>query len=120
MEEAKEPTLKTDILQAIHFVLSARHEITTSAIQNSFVKCSYVRKNHEECPTKGQENNDNDNADEEWLRVAEDVSGGKFSDYISIDQAIATCCILSIEEMCVMRKIKKMAKKQRSMRLGLL
>ncbi|GFT97369.1 hypothetical protein NPIL_502741 [Nephila pilipes] len=29
---------------------------------------------------------DDDNADEGWLRVADDVFGIKFSDYISIDQ----------------------------------
>ncbi|GFU18976.1 hypothetical protein NPIL_381651 [Nephila pilipes] len=83
----------------IHFVLSAWYEVTSSAIQNCFVKCGYVRKNHEECSTEGQENND-DKADEEWLRVAEDVSGEKLSDYISIDQNVATCSTQSIEEIC--------------------
>lgn len=103
MEQAKEPTPKMDVLQAIHFVLSAWHEVTSSAIQNCFVKCGFVRINDEEGLTEGQEINDDgddDNADEEWLRVAEDVSGVKFSDYISIDQDVATCGILSIEEMC--------------------
>ncbi|GFT67234.1 hypothetical protein NPIL_254231 [Nephila pilipes] len=43
---------------------------------------------------------DDNNADEEWLRVAEDVYGVKFSDYIAIDQDVAICDNLSIEEMC--------------------
>ncbi|GFU33782.1 hypothetical protein NPIL_648221 [Nephila pilipes] len=38
-------------------------------------------------------------ADEGCLRVAEVVSDVKFSDYISIDQDVATCSILGIEEM---------------------
>ncbi|GFT87443.1 hypothetical protein NPIL_184041 [Nephila pilipes] len=69
-------------------------------------------KNHEG-PTEGQENNNysDDNADEEWLHVAEDVSGVKFSDYISIDQDVATCDILSIEEMCDNAKNKNNGEK---------
>ncbi|GFT80224.1 hypothetical protein NPIL_17451 [Nephila pilipes] len=43
---------------------------------------------------------DNDNVDEEWFIVAEDVSGGKFSDYISIGQVVTRCGFISIEEMC--------------------
>ncbi|GFS45258.1 hypothetical protein NPIL_341961 [Nephila pilipes] len=41
-----------------------------------------------------------DDADEKWFRVAEDVPGVKFSDCISIDQDVATCGILSTEVMC--------------------
>ncbi|GFT40888.1 hypothetical protein NPIL_264771 [Nephila pilipes] len=71
MEQAKESTPKKDILQAIHFVLSAWHEITSSAIQHCFVKCGYIRKNYEECLTEGQENDDDDddNAEEKigWV-----------------------------------------------------
>ncbi|GFS93025.1 hypothetical protein NPIL_507601 [Nephila pilipes] len=44
--------------------------------------------------------NNDDNADEEWLRVAEDVSGVKLSDYISVVQGVSTCVILSIKQMC--------------------
>ncbi|GFT85694.1 hypothetical protein NPIL_41891 [Nephila pilipes] len=47
---------------------------------------------------------DDDNADEEWLSVVEDVSSVKFSDYIFIDQDIATCSILNIEEMFYVAK----------------
>ena len=57
-----------------------------------------MRKNDEECPTERQENYND--ADERWLRVADDVSGVKFSDYIFIDQDVATCGILTIQEMC--------------------
>ncbi|GFT84855.1 hypothetical protein NPIL_156371 [Nephila pilipes] len=45
-------------------------------------------------------NGDDNNTDKEWLHVADDVSGVKFSDYISIDQDVAKCDIQSIEEMC--------------------
>ncbi|GFU02693.1 hypothetical protein NPIL_363211 [Nephila pilipes] len=43
---------------------------------------------------------DDDKADGEWLRVTEDVFGMKLSDYISPNQDVTTCYILSIEEMC--------------------
>ncbi|GFU15828.1 hypothetical protein NPIL_81371 [Nephila pilipes] len=42
---------------------------------------------------------DDDNADEERLRLAECVFGVKFIDYISIDPDVETCGILNIEEM---------------------
>ncbi|GFT81272.1 hypothetical protein NPIL_359231 [Nephila pilipes] len=94
--------------QAIHFALSAWYELTSSAIQNCFVICGFVRKNYKEYPTKGQENNDDGgNADEEWLSVAEDVSGLKFSDYIFINRDVSTCGTLNIEEMCHDAKNKK-------------
>ncbi|GFU10349.1 hypothetical protein NPIL_385151 [Nephila pilipes] len=76
-----------------------RHKVTSSAKQICSVKCNYAPKNYEEYPTKGLENDD-DNADEERLLIAEDVSGVKFSDCIFIDQDVATCVILNIEEMC--------------------
>ncbi|GFT94058.1 hypothetical protein NPIL_51651 [Nephila pilipes] len=50
---------------------------------------------------------DDDNADEEWLRVAENFPGVKFSDYIFIDQDVTTFGILNIEEMCDDAKNKK-------------
>ncbi|GFT70185.1 hypothetical protein NPIL_192591 [Nephila pilipes] len=43
---------------------------------------------------------DDDDADEKWFLVAEDVPGVKFSDSISIDQDVATYGILSTEGMC--------------------
>ncbi|GFU25922.1 hypothetical protein NPIL_102861 [Nephila pilipes] len=51
---------------------------------------------------EGQENNadNDDNADEDCLRLAEDVYGLKFSDYISFHQEVATTCTLNMKEMC--------------------
>ncbi|GFS33099.1 retrovirus-related Pol polyprotein from transposon RE1 [Nephila pilipes] len=43
---------------------------------------------------------DDDNPDEKWLHVVDDMSGVKFSDYISIYQDVVTCGILSIKKMC--------------------
>ncbi|GFT99046.1 putative tick transposon [Nephila pilipes] len=70
---------------------------TSRIVSRNAVTC----KKNPECPTERQENkDDDDNADKERLLVAEDVSGAKFSDYISIDQDIKTCGFLSMEEMC--------------------
>ncbi|GFT67241.1 hypothetical protein NPIL_523651 [Nephila pilipes] len=57
--------------------------------------------------TEGQENNDGheDNSGEEWLSVAEDVSSVKFSDYISIVQDAATCCLFYGKENVGLKRV---------------
>jgi hypothetical protein len=44
MDAGKWVQLKIDILQAIHFVVSAWQQVTQSAIQNCFVKCGHMKK----------------------------------------------------------------------------
>lgn len=64
------------------------------------MKCDYVLKSDKECSRQGKKYyDDNDNADEEWLCVAEFAPGVKFSSCMFIDQDIVTCCILRVEEM---------------------
>ena len=49
MDAGREVQLKTDILHAIHFIVSAvRQQVTQSTILNCFVMCGHVKKNEEE------------------------------------------------------------------------
>jgi hypothetical protein len=47
MDTGKGVQLKIDILQAIHFNVSAWQQVTQSTIQNWFVKCGHMKKNEE-------------------------------------------------------------------------
>ncbi|GFS38160.1 hypothetical protein NPIL_24001 [Nephila pilipes] len=68
--------------------------------QNGWISCFKIRHGHD------------DNIDEEWLHVVEDMSGVKFSGYFSIYLEVTTSGILSIKVMCDNVKNKKKSQRR--------
>lgn len=96
MDERKEVKMKIDILQAIHFIVSAWQQVTQFTIQNCFVKCGYGDRNEESDMSEVNRNDE----DEDWTQLETGTAGVDFDAYVSVDQELATCGVLSVEEMC--------------------
>jgi hypothetical protein len=102
MDAGKGVQLKIDILRAIHFTVLAWQQVTQSTIQNCFVKCGHVKKNEQgsdvtEIDGSGE---DDGTKDEDWVRLGACIAGVNFDAYVSVDQELATCGVLCVEEMC--------------------
>jgi hypothetical protein len=94
--------LKIDILCTIHYIVLAWQQVTQSIIQNCFVKCGHMKKNQEGSDvTEVNESGEDDvTQDEDWVRLGASTAGVNFDAYVSVDQELATCGLLCMEEMC--------------------
>jgi hypothetical protein len=102
MDAAKGAQLKIDILWALHFIVLACQQVTQSTILTCSVKCGHMKKNEEgsgmtEIDRSGE---DDGTQDEYWVQLGASTPGVNFDAYVPIDQELATCGVLCVEEMC--------------------
>lgn len=88
-------SLKIDVLQAMHFTLTAWRQVKQSTVINCFKKCGYgslpVPSNNEEEEVGVTE--------DDWnrLEIAPDIN---FDMFIAFDNDVATCGLETIENLC--------------------
>jgi hypothetical protein len=102
METRKGVQLKIDILCTIHFIVSAWQQVTQSTIQNCFLKCGHVKKNQEGSEVTEVDGSGEDDVtqDEDWVWLGASTAGVDLDACVSVDQELATCGVLCMEEMC--------------------
>lgn len=94
MGQEKDTNLKIDVLQAMHFIVAAWHEVSQSTIANSFLNCGFIKAKDEKSllPMKvdadGKENEDFIQNDE-WVRLCGSDLGLNFNAYVSVDEHLA-------------------------------
>lgn len=88
--------LKIDVLQALHFTLTAWRQVKQSTVVNCFKKCGYgivpsVASSDE------QQEEQVEVSEDDWLRLDADIN---FDNFVTFDDNIPTCGIETIENLC--------------------
>jgi hypothetical protein len=85
--------LKIDVLQALHFTLTAWRQVKQSTVVNCFKKCGYTSVN----PPSEEQDEQVEVSEEDWLRLD---AGINFNNFVTFDDDIPTCGVETIETLC--------------------
>jgi hypothetical protein len=90
-----------DILCTIHFIVLAWQQVAQSTFQNCSVKSGHEEKNEEgsDVTEVGGSGNGDITQDEDWFWLGASTAVLDFDAYVSVDQELAMCDVLCIEEM---------------------
>jgi hypothetical protein len=98
MDAGKDTKKKINVLEALHYTVTALQQVTQQTIENCFRKAGYVQ---------GKSSGDSDviltnddNFHQDWEKFS-GMNKDKFEDYISVDSHVATCGAETVQELCV-------------------
>jgi hypothetical protein len=96
MDAGKDTKKKINVLEALHYSMTALQQVTQQTIENCFRKAGYVQ---------GQSSGDSDvvltnDFRQDWETFS-GMNKDKFEDYVSVDSHVATCGVQTVQELCV-------------------
>jgi hypothetical protein len=99
MEPRTEVKKKTNVFEAMHYIMAAWQQINQQTIQNCFRKDGY--KYH--LDVNEMENDDDDDDDDDFSQDWEELCRAQkydFHSYVSVDRHAATSGVETVKELC--------------------
>ncbi|KAG8227227.1 hypothetical protein J437_LFUL008191 [Ladona fulva] len=91
-------TFKINVLQAMHFVLSAWRQVSQTSITNCYKKCGYGDESSQNV-SESMTSEENETFENDWNRLTQGLEG-TFEDYVICDSELPTCGVDSIDALC--------------------
>jgi hypothetical protein len=94
MESVKEVQKKTNVLEAMHYIMAAWQQLSHQTIQNCFRKAGHKYQ------SDGNELvSDDDDLGQDWEELCR-AQKYDFQSYVSVDHHVATNSFETFEELC--------------------
>jgi hypothetical protein len=97
MKSGKEVKKKINILEEMHYIIAAWHQVSQQTIQNCFHKAGHKYQ------SDGHEVSDDDDDDDDFGQDWEEPCRAQtynFQSYVSVDHHVATSGVETVEELC--------------------
>jgi hypothetical protein len=98
MDASKDQKKKIDILEAMHYTVSAWRQIMQQTIEYCFRKADYRRGQPTDVSDVPMRNEDDDDAFYDWPKFR-GTDNEKFDNYISVDSYLVTSGVNTVEEL---------------------
>jgi hypothetical protein len=98
MDASKDQKKKVDVLEAMHYTVSAWQQVMQQTIKYCFKKTGYRRGQPSDVNDVAMRNEDDDGAfHHDWQKVS-DMDNEKFDDYVSVHSHLATSSDHTVQE----------------------
>jgi hypothetical protein len=98
MDAGNDIKKKINVLEALHYTVTALQQVTQQTIKNCFWKAGYMQRQSSGDSDVVLTNND-DNFHEDWEKLS-GMNKDKFDDYVSVDSHVATSGVETVQELC--------------------
>jgi hypothetical protein len=90
---------KIDVLEAMHYTVSAWRQVTQQKLEYCFRKTGYGRGQPSDVSDVAMRHEDDDDVFHAW-RKFNGIDNEKFDDYTSVDSDLATSSVNTVKELC--------------------
>jgi hypothetical protein len=99
MEPRTEVKKKTNVFEAMHYIMAAWQQINQQTIQNCFRKAGYKYQLDGNEMANDDDDDDDDDFSQDWEELCT-AQKYDFHSYVSVDRHVATSGVETVEELC--------------------
>jgi hypothetical protein len=99
MGASKDQENKIDVLEAMHYTVSAWRQVTQHTLEYCFRKAGYGRGQPSDVSDVAMRNEDDDDAFRDWQKFS-GMDNETFDNYISVESYLATSGVNTVKELC--------------------
>jgi hypothetical protein len=99
MDAGKDQKKKIDVLDAMHYTVSAWRQVTQQTLEYCFQKAGYRHGQPSDVSDFAMRNDDDDDAFYAWQKFS-GMDNEKFDDYMPVDSHLAISGVNTMKELC--------------------
>jgi hypothetical protein len=99
MDDAKDQKKKIDVLEAVHYTVSAWQQVTQQTLEYFFKKAGYGHGQPSDVSDITMRNEDEDDVFHAWQKFS-GMDNEKFDDFVSVDSHLVASGVNTVKELC--------------------